>query len=271
MFHKRRSLPGHPNGMRLTAFGDGGSTNRRAESTTRSAVASWSTRPRPRRTRIVADDTELPHPFDSGASLLEQCRETGLCISTLMLRNETAWRPEAEVLDRLRAIWGAMQGSVDKGCRTEGILPGGLKVKRRAAALHRKLKARSDAPESLAAMDWGEPLRAGGQRGERGGAVGSSRRRPTARPGSSRRCSTTTSTTPRGRTRMGCSGCCSPRGRIGTIYKTRASISGAEMGCQGEVGVACSMAAAGLAELMGGTPGAGRGRRPRSGWSTTSG
>ena len=252
VFHKRRSLPGHPNGMRLTAFGEGGTpiVERIYYSVGGGFVVDETSA---EADQIVADDTVLPHPFDSGASLLEQCRETGLCISTLMLRNETAWRPEAEVLERLRAIWGAMQASVDKGCRTEGILPGGLKVKRRAAALHRKLKARSDAPESLAAMDWvnlyalavNEENAAGGRvvTAPTNGAAG-------VIPAVLHYYIHHT----RGADEDGALRLLLTAGAIGTIYKTRASISGAEMGCQGEVGVACSMAAAGLAELMGGTP-----------------
>jgi L-serine dehydratase len=179
--------------------------------------------------------------------------DTGLSISALMLENETAWRSEAEIRAGLLRIWEAMKACVKRGCEREGILPGGLKVRRRAVALRRRLEAEAGSGDPLAAMDWvdlyalavNEENAAGGRvvTAPTNGAAGVipavmhyyARFVPGADDDRLVRFLLTA-------------------GAIGIIYKTRASISGAEVGCQGEVGVACSMAAAGLAEVTGGTP-----------------
>ncbi len=251
VFHRRRALPGHPNGMRYRARDAAGEVLRErvfysvgGGFVVDDAAADED--------RIVEDETVLPHPFESGAELLAGTRATGLCISSLMLENEQAWRPRAEVLARLDTIWGAMKGCVQRGCEREGILPGGLKVKRRAASLMRKL--RNDASgDPLTALDWvdlwalavNEENAAGGRvvTAPTNGAAGImpavlsyyERYSPNSDADGIRRFLLTAAA-------------------IGIIFKTRASISGAEVGCQGEVGVACSMAAAGLCEVIGGTP-----------------
>ncbi|MEC7523480.1 MAG: L-serine ammonia-lyase [Myxococcota bacterium] len=252
VFQRRKSLPGHPNGMRFSALDAAGEVLRErifysvgGGFVVDDAAADED--------RIVEDTTALPHPFDSGKQLLAQCKESGLRISSLMLENEQAWRPKADVLAGLDAIWAAMEGCIARGCEREGILPGGLKVKRRAASLHRKL--RSDAgsgSDPLHAMDWvdlwalavNEENAAGGRvvTAPTNGAAGIipavltyyTRFAPNADQDGARRFLLTAAA-------------------IGIIFKQRASISGAEVGCQGEVGVACSMAAAGLTEVMGGT------------------
>jgi L-serine dehydratase len=252
VFHRRQTLPGHPNGMRFTAYD--------AEDQPLTARVYYSVgggfvvdEQAAAQDRIVEDRTPLPHPFTSGAELLSQCTETGLSISALMLENETAWRSEAEIRAGLLRIWEAMKACVKRGCEREGILPGGLKVRRRAVALRRRLEAEAGSGDPLAAMDWvdlyalavNEENAAGGRvvTAPTNGAAGVipavmhyyARFVPGADDDRLVRFLLTA-------------------GAIGIIYKTRASISGAEVGCQGEVGVACSMAAAGLAEVTGGTP-----------------
>lgn len=252
VFHKRQSLPRHPNGLRFTAVlagksepftrsyysvGGGFVVNDDGTPTT---AASGQTRP-------------IPYPFKTGAELLALCHQHGLSISTLMMENEKALRPEAQVRAGLLRIWEVMQGCVKRGCEREGILPGGLKVRRRAAAIHRKLKGDMRGSDPLLAMDWvnlyalavNEENAAGGRvvTAPTNGAAGIvpavlhyyRRFVPNADDEGAVRFLLTA-------------------GAIGMLYKLNASISGAEVGCQGEVGVACSMAAAALAEVMGGTP-----------------
>jgi len=253
VFHRRQSLPAHPNGMRFTAalagqkgepfvrvyysVGGGFVVN---DDGTPSAGSTGTERP-------------LPYPFKTGAELLALCQQHGLSISTLMLENEKALRPEARVRAGLLRIWEVMHACVQRGCEREGILPGGLKVKRRAAALHRKLKGETRGADPLMAMDWvnlyalavNEENAAGGRvvTAPTNGAAGIvpavlhyyRRFVPNADDEGTIRFLLTAAA-------------------IGMLYKLNASISGAEVGCQGEVGVACSMAAAALAEVMGGTP-----------------
>ena len=144
----------HSNGLRLTAKGDSG--EELLQKTYYSVgggfvvddTASGSD-------RIVADTTKLPYAFDSGNKLLALCEDNGLSISTLMLKNEIAWRPESEIRQRLLQIWSVMQACVNRGCQQEGILPGGLKVKRRAAHMFRKLETESSGPMGPPSrMDW---------------------------------------------------------------------------------------------------------------------
>ncbi|MCB0067462.1 MAG: L-serine ammonia-lyase, partial [Caldilineaceae bacterium] len=204
--------------------------------------------------RIKEDDTVLPYPFDTGEELLVQCKTHGLSISQLMLENEKAWRSEAEIRAGLLRIWEVMQECVRRGVTSDGILPGGMKVKRRAAELYRKLTERPEASmqDPLSVMDWvnvyaiavNEENAWGGRvvTAPTNGAAGIipavlhyyARFVPGAGDDGIVRFLLTA-------------------GAIGTLYKKNASISGADVGCQGEVGVACSMAAAGLAEVRGGT------------------
>ena len=203
--------------------------------------------------RIVPDTTELPYPFSTGKELLRLCNEHGLTISTLMLENEKAWRSESEIREKLLEIWDVMKLCVENGCKHEGILPGGLKVKRRAAPLYRKLRTESSSDLPLSSMDWvdlwalavNEENAAGGRvvTAPTNGAAGIipavlhyyHKYSPGADDDGTVRFLLTAAA-------------------IGTLFKINASISGAEVGCQGEVGSACSMAAGGLAEVLGGTP-----------------
>ena len=204
--------------------------------------------------RIVADTTVIPYPFETGAELLSVCEGNGLSISTLMLRNEMAWRSESEVRDKLLELWAVMQACVERGCHVEGILPGGLKVKRRAAHMFRRLQTEMAGPMGPPSrMDWvnlwalavNEENAAGGRvvTAPTNGAAGII---PAILHYYTRYYS--------GATDDGVVRFLLTAAAIGTLFKINASISGAEVGCQGEVGSACSMAAAGLAEVLGGTP-----------------
>ena len=251
VFHRRETLPGHPNGMRFTAFDTAGLPllSRVFYSVGGGFVVAHDAAAED---RIVEDTTDLPHPFSSCGELLDRCRERGLSISTLMLENEGAWRSTSDITERLDRLWATMKACVARGCEREGILPGGLRVRRRAASLNRKLRS-EHAQDPLLAMDWvnlwalavNEENAAGGRvvTAPTNGAAGIipavlhyyERFVPNADADGVRRFLLTAAA-------------------IGIIFKTRASISGAEVGCQGEVGVACSMAAGGLAEALGGSP-----------------
>ena len=201
----------------------------------------------------VRSSTSLPYPFTSADTLLGAADDAGISIAELMLANEVVRAPREEVLDRLDAIHAAMDACIDRGLRTEGVLPGGLKVSRRAVSVHRLLVARehSNAPDPLAAMDmvnlWAlavnEENAAGGRvvTAPTNGAAG-------IVPAVLRYfCHYHAATPEQIRVFL------LTAAAIGALYKTNASISGAEVGCQGEVGVACSMAAAGLCAVLGGT------------------
>ncbi|MGC0154505.1 L-serine ammonia-lyase [Chromobacterium vaccinii] len=254
VLHKKKTLPYHPNGMIFEVFDAAG------ESLSKRAYYSVGG-------GFVVDEaaidagfvppgvTELKHPFKSAAELLALCQRHGKSISQIMLENELSWRSEEEVRAGLLNIWNVMQACVKRGCEREGILPGGMKVKRRAADMHRKLLASPEAAmrDPLTVMDWvnlyalavNEENAAGGRvvTAPTNGAAGiiPAVMHYYARfvPGSSE---------------DGIVRFLLTAGAIGILFKLNASISGAEVGCQGEVGSACSMAAGALCEVMGGTP-----------------
>jgi L-serine dehydratase len=256
IFHRREKLPLHANGMRFTGLGPAGANapicDRVYYSVGGGFVVDHAGAPADGST--PHDQVQVPYPFNSGEELLRHANEHGMAISSLMLENEKALVPEADVRRRVHEIWSAMDQCIKRGCEREGILPGGLKVKRRAAALYRKLKSdpRGD-KDPLVIMDWvnlfalavNEENAAGGRvvTAPTNGAAGiipavlTYYRRfvPGADDEGTLRFLLTAAA-------------------IGALYKKNASISGAEVGCQGEVGVACSMAAGALAEVMGGTP-----------------
>lgn len=196
----------------------------------------------------------LPFPDRAGDDLLRFARQSDLSVSEMTSRNESAWRAESETKTGLLRVWAAMQDCLERGCRQEGVLPGALRVPRRAPKLHRELVARPEAGlhDPLTVLDWvslwalavNEENAAGGRvvTAPTNGAAGIVpavlhyfvRVGGGDNEGRIVRFLLTT-------------------GAIGLLYKLNASISGAEVGCQGEVGVACSMAAAALAEVMGGT------------------
>jgi len=254
VMHRRQSLPYHPNGMRITAFDAAGETLRSKVyySVGGGFVVDESAAGAD---RIVEDTTALAHPFHSGAELLERCRANNASISQVMLENERAWRTDAETRAGLLRIWDVMQLCVRRGCEKEGIMPGGLKVKRRAAKMYRTLSATPEASlrDPLTTMDWvnlyalavNEENATGGRvvTAPTNGAAGIV---PAVLHYYSRFVP--------GASEEGVIRFLLTAAAIGILYKENASISGAEVGCQGEVGVACSMAAGALAEVMGGTP-----------------
>ncbi|KAF1684398.1 L-serine ammonia-lyase [Pseudoxanthomonas broegbernensis] len=253
--NKRQKLPFHTNGMRFTAFDAQGQVlaTRDYYSVGGGFVVNAD---QAAEDRIVPDRTPLPHPFASGDELLERCRQSGLSIAALMFANEQAWRSPDRIHAGLRQLWAAMQACVARGIDAQGVLPGGLRVVRRAPALHRELAAKPEAGmrDPLTTLDWvnlyalavNEENAAGGRvvTAPTNGAAGIL---PAVLHYYDRFCP--------GSTEQGIFDFLLTAAAIGILYKQNASLSGAEVGCQGEVGVACSMAAAGLAAALGGTPG----------------
>jgi len=250
LFRKREKLPHHPNGMRFEALDAGGEVLERREyySVGGGFVVNQD---KASEDRIVADTTELPFPFASGDELLALCRQHDKRIAQLMLANESCWRPAAEVRSGLLAIRRAMRECMERGYRQEGELPGGLRVARRAPALYREL-SRQASDDPLTALDWvnlyalavNEENAAGGRvvtaptNGAAGVVPAVLQYYEDFVPGAGEN---------------GLVEFLLTAGAIGILYLQNASISGAEVGCQGEVGVACSMAAGGLTAAMGGS------------------
>ncbi|AXA23620.1 MULTISPECIES: L-serine ammonia-lyase [Pseudomonas] len=250
----RKPLDYHPNGMIFRAFDAAGLQIRSREyySVGGGFVVDQDAAGQD---RIVEDNTALPYPFTTARQLLGHCVEQHLSFSQVMLANEAAWRPEQETRAGLLRIWQVMQDCVEAGCRHEGILPGGLKVKRRAPALHRQLSRHPEASlrDALSVLDWVNLYAlAVNEENAYGGRVVTAPTNGAAGivpavlhyymrfvPGASE---------------DGVVRFLLTAAAIGILYKENASISGAEVGCQGEVGVACSMAAGALCEVMGGTP-----------------
>ena len=257
-FHRRETLPFHANGMRFTAFdADGAVLQERCYYSVGGGfvVSDEVAADGSRHKAIAPDTTLLPHPFHSGDELLALTRTLGCSIAEVMRRNERHWRSDVEIDAGLLMIWRVMQECVTRGCNTHGTLPGGFKVKRRAAALKAALTAHPEAAlrDPLQVLDWvnlyalavNEENAAGGRvvTAPTNGAAGIV---PAVLhyytrfvPGADER---------------GVVDFLLTAAAIGLLYKENASISGAEVGCQGEVGVACSMAAGALCAVMGGTP-----------------
>ncbi len=254
IFHRRKSLPYHPNGMRFAAFDDSGEEIRGKVyySVGGGFVVNEEAAGAD---RIMEDDTKLPYHFTTAIKLLELCAQEGMCISSLMMENEKVWRSEQEIREGLLNIWGVMKACVENGYRHEGVLPGGMKVKRRAPQLYRKLKAQAHSvvEDHFIVMDWvnlyalsvNEENAAGGRvvTAPTNGAAGIV---PAVMHYYQHFC--------KGADDEGIVRFLLTAAAIGILYKENASISGAEVGCQGEVGSACSMAAGALAEVLGGTP-----------------
>ncbi|RFU88229.1 L-serine ammonia-lyase [Streptomyces triticagri] len=254
ILHRRRSLPYHANGMTLFAYDSAGLPL--LEKTYYSVGGGFVVdEDAVGEDRIKLDDTVLKYPFRTGDEMLRLARETGLSISSLMLENEKAWRTEDEIRAGLLEIWGVMRDCVQRGMSQEGLLPGGLKVRRRAASSARQLRAEGDPLlhrsewTTIYAMAVNEENAAGGRvvTAPTNGAAGVL---PAVLhyylnfvPGGS------ADEQENGIVRF-----LLAAGAIGMLFKENASISGAEVGCQGEVGSACSMAAGALAEVLGGSP-----------------
>jgi L-serine dehydratase len=251
-FKRLKPLPLHPNGMHFTALTADGEilADEVIYSLGGGFIATENEMTNPPST-----DVNVTYYFTNAAELMEHCKQSGLSIASLLLTNETAFRPESETRTRLDLIWEAMQNCVKRGCSLDGILPGGLKVTRRAKAIYQNLCDNPEASLSdpLTILDWvnlyalavNEENAAGGRvvTAPTNGAAGiipavlhyAVRFRNSPYSDGVHRFLLTSAA-------------------VGMLYKRNASISGAEAGCQGEVGVACSMAAAGLVEFLGGTP-----------------
>ncbi|KRB82636.1 serine dehydratase [Sphingomonas sp. Root710] len=248
IFRKGEFLEGHSNAIRFAAtLANGATVEREYHSVGGGAIVAVGETLALRSHNIVQR-----HPFASAAEMLAAGEETGLSIAAIVARNEEAWRPRAETDALLDRIAEAMNGSIERGMREEGLLPGGLKVKRRAKAIHARLRAQPADQQYARVFEWvslfalavNEENAAGGRvvtaptNGAAGVIPAVIRYYRDFIPGADAegvRCFLLTASA------------------IGFLYKKRASISAAEMGCQGEVGVACSMAAAGLAAVLGGT------------------
>ncbi|MYZ45580.1 L-serine ammonia-lyase [Schauerella aestuarii] len=257
VFHRTRSLPFHANGMTFTAFDRNNALLREATyySVGGGFVVSDAVASDGSRQKIIAPDTTiLPYPFHHADDLLRLTEAHGISIAALMRGNERHWRTDSEIDAGLLKIWQVMQDCVQRGCRTEGILPGGFKVRRRAARLEQRLGVFSPTPEDpLRVLDWvnlwalavNEENAAGGRvvtaptNGAAGIIPAVLHYYTQAIPDACDR---------------GVIDFLLTAGAIGILYKENASISGAEVGCQGEVGVACSMAAGALCAVLGGTP-----------------
>ncbi len=253
---RKRSLPYHPNGMIFSAFDS--ADNPLLQKTYYSVGGGFVVDENATGAdRVREDETPQPYKFDSAEELLDLCRAHNLSMSGLMLENEKIWRSEAEIRAELLRIWAVMGECVGRGIRTGGTLPGGFRVKRRAPELHSKLTSEGERAlrDPLNVMDWvnlyalavNEENAAGGRvvTAPTNGAAGII---PAVLHDRARFVASDQAHLEEGVVRF-----LLTAGAIGTLYKKNASISGADVGCQGEVGVACSMAAGGLAEVMGGT------------------
>ncbi|MBE7210803.1 MAG: L-serine ammonia-lyase, partial [Gluconacetobacter diazotrophicus] len=239
--------PGHPNTLRFDAvLADGAVLSRCFHSIGGGVVTGEGE-------GTDGRNISLPHPFASAAELLERTAAAGLTIAGLVAANELAWREPHETVAFLDAVRAAMSASIDRGCAAEGLLPGGLRVRRRARDIHRALRASDGTPAPQVPFEWvslwalavNEENAAGGRvvTAPTNGAAG-------VLPAVLRyyECFTPEPT------EAGARDFLLTAAAIGMLYKKRASISAAEMGCQGEVGVACSMAAGALCAVLGGTP-----------------
>ena len=251
VMHRRRSLPAHPNGMTFAAF-DGDDTEIQFRTYYSVGGGFVVDEEATGADRVVLDDTPVKFPFSTGQELLAICEREQMSISDVMLANEQAWRSEEEVREGMLHLWSVMAECIERGFHREGVLPGGLKVPRRAPGLFRELSGKSEV-DPLHVIDWvnlyalavNEENASGGRvvTAPTNGAAGIIpavlhyyvRFVPGADDDGIVRFLLTAAA-------------------IGILFKMNASISGAEVGCQGEVGSACSMASGGLAEVMGGTP-----------------
>ncbi len=259
LFYARETLPFHVNGMRFTAYAhdEGALASRCFYSVGGGFVVSEEAAADGERRKVIAPDvTVLPYPFFSGDELLALTRANDCSIAEIMRRNERHWRGAAETRAQLLHIWQVMRACIERGCHAEGTLPGGFHVRRRAAGLLRALREAppdSETRDPLVVLDWvnlfalavNEENAAGGRvvTAPTNGAAGII---PAVLEYYVRFVD--------GADDEGIVDFLLTAAAIGILYKENASISGAEVGCQGEVGVACSMAAGALCAVTGGTP-----------------
>ena len=253
LFHESVSLPLHPCGIKFSAFNE--ARSRLTATTFYSLGGGFVVTEEEARTGCTGGTEprgSVPYPFGTAAELLAIGRREKLSIAEIVRRNEGAWRSDQQTEEGLDRIWVVMEACIERGCRAEGVLPGGLNVRRRAASVYRSLHARASSADPLAALDWVDLFAlAVNEENAAGGRVVTAPTNGAAgiipaviayylrfHPGADRQGVRTFLLT---------------AAAIGMLYKRNASLSAAEMGCQGEIGVACSMAAAGLASVMGGS------------------
>jgi len=253
VFHMAESLPEHPNGMRITAFDHDGVVLHKQEYF--SVGGGFIVSGDDRGAEYSGDNITLPYPFSSADELMAICKQEKLSIAEVMAENEKSWREPAETEEFVDRVHRAMMDCIERGCKSDGILPGGLNVKRRARKLYLELTERPEAglKDPLTVIDWvnlyalavNEENAAGSRvvTAPTNGAAG-------VIPAVLRYYERFGANVTQGKIRE----FLLTAAAIGSIYKKRASISAAEVGCQGEVGVACSMAAGALCAVMGGTP-----------------
>jgi len=254
IMHRRETLEHHSNGMKFSAYNDDGKELLSkiyysvGGGFVLDEVAMGAD-------RIVEDTTELPYPFNTAEELLAITREHSMSISDVMFENEKAWRSEEQIRTGMLEIWSVMKACVQRGCGQKGVLSGGLKVKRRAAEMFETLKSQPEASlrDPLCVLDWVNLYalavneeNAGGGRVVTAPTNGAAGIIPAIMHYYYR---FTAGANDDGLVRF-----LLTAAAIGTLFKKNASISGAEVGCQGEVGSACSMAAGALCEVLGGTP-----------------
>ncbi|WP_026374768.1 L-serine ammonia-lyase [Aestuariibacter salexigens] len=255
VFHRRKTLKKHANALTFHAIqGDDIFLSQTYYSIGGGFILKEEEFDEYKQSALIKADEPTPYPFSTAGQLISLCRENGLTISGLMMANESAFAPKQQIKQKLAHIWQVMRECIENGINTEGLLPGGLKVTRRAPALYRRLQTEKSA-DPMQAMDWvnmfalavNEENAAGGRvvTAPTNGAAGiipavlsyfDKFVRPVDDETACRFLLTAAA--------------------IGILYKKNASISGAEVGCQGEVGVACSMAAGALTEILGGSPAA---------------
>ncbi len=261
LLYRREALAEHPNGMKFSAFNAQGTLLK--ESKYLSVGGGFVVTAGAANEALLTEYKKVPYPFTSGREMLSICKQSGLSISALMWANERTWRSDADIHAGLAAIWQVMRDCVQRGLHSAGTLPGPYRVQRRAPLLAAQLRERAERTlaDPLSVLDWvnvyafavNEENAVGGRvvTAPTNGAAG-------VIPAVLHYCDRFAV---HGSGRSGqaidadtVSTFLMTAAAIGMLYKLNASISGAEVGCQGEVGVACSMAAAGLAAVMGGTP-----------------
>ncbi|MFZ2328791.1 MAG: L-serine ammonia-lyase [Rhodoferax sp.] len=253
LMYRREALAEHPNGMQFSAFDAGGALLRQAKYL--SVGGGFVVTVGAKNEQVLTAYQQVPYPFTSGDQLLAMCQQQGLSISQVMWANERTWRADAEIRSQLLELWRVMRECVQRGLTHQGTLPGPFKVQRRAPVLAAQLRARAERvlSDPLSVLDWvnvyafavNEENAAGGRvvTAPTNGAAGVI---PAVLHYYDKFIASATDD--------GVVEFLMTAAAIGILYKLNASISGAEVGCQGEVGVACSMAAAGLAAVMGGSP-----------------
>jgi len=261
LLYRREAMAEHPNGMKFSALDAQGQVLRQTGYL--SVGGGFVVTAGASNEAVLSAYRKVPHPFTSGDALLALCKAHGLSIGQVMWANERTWRSDQEIRASLLHIWQVMRECVQRGLNREGTLPGPFKVQRRAPVLAAQLRERAERTlaDPLSVLDWinvyafavNEENASGGRvvTAPTNGAAG-------VIPAVLHYCDRFVLPASRGATPDSSDDAVidflMSAAAIGILYKRNASISGAEVGCQGEVGVACSMAAAGLAAVMGGSP-----------------